>query len=115
MIYRLDVNVLVALFDPRHPFNAPTGAWTKEALGPEHSWATCAIAENGFLHVGSSQKFLGQREANFPRLMAAPMIACQHSNHQLWALDRSIQHVLPIGIDLSPKQITDVYLLAIAM
>ncbi len=47
--------------------------------------------------------------------MAALMTACKHSIHQFWSLDRSIQDVLPFGIDLSPKQITDVYLLAIAI
>ncbi len=54
MIYLLDVNVLVALFDPRHPFNVAARAWTDDALGTEHGWATCAITENGFLRVGSS-------------------------------------------------------------
>src|SRR5512135_2751624 len=45
----LDVNVLVALFDPDHVHHELAHDWFADH--GRHAWATCAITENGFLRV----------------------------------------------------------------
>src|SRR5205807_1947335 len=45
----LDVNVLVALFDPDHVHHEPAHRWFAEQRGT--GWATCPLTENGLLRV----------------------------------------------------------------
>jgi predicted nucleic acid-binding protein len=53
--YLLDVNVLLALFDPNHINHESIhdGFASKEG----HSWATCPLAENGFVRVASHPSY----------------------------------------------------------
>ena len=115
MIYLLDVNVLVGMLDPRHTFHSPAHQWFDTEIGPSDGWATCPITENGCLRVGSTVKYAGKTTLPFDSLMAALNKACHMPNHRFWSLDRSIRSFLPPGVILSPKQITDVYLLGSAV
>lgn len=59
MIALLDVDVLVALFDPTHLHHETAHVWLEgnRASG----WATCPITENGFLRVVSHPDYPGRR------------------------------------------------------
>ena len=59
MIALLDVDVLVALFDPVHLHHEAAHAWLEanQAAG----WATCPITENGFVRVVSHPEYPGRR------------------------------------------------------
>ncbi|MGD2046178.1 MAG: VapC toxin family PIN domain ribonuclease [Gemmatimonadota bacterium] len=59
MIALLDVDVLVALFDPAHLHHEATHAWLEENHGS--GWATCPITENGFLRAVSHPDYPGNR------------------------------------------------------
>ena len=48
----LDVNVLIALFDPVHGHHEPAHAWF--AHNRPFGWATCPITENGLVRVLSN-------------------------------------------------------------
>lgn len=61
MIALLDVDVLVALFDPAHLHHEAAHAWL-EANGGS-GWATCPITENGFVRVVSHPGYPGRRVA----------------------------------------------------
>lgn len=52
MIYLLDINVLVALFDAAHVHHEPAHRWFA-AVG-KTSWPTCPITENGCVRVLSN-------------------------------------------------------------
>lgn len=59
MIALLDVDVLVALFDPAHLHHESAHGWfgAQRASG----WATCPITENGFVRVVSHPEYPGRR------------------------------------------------------
>ncbi|HWJ56793.1 MAG TPA: hypothetical protein VNR90_11235, partial [Vicinamibacterales bacterium] len=50
----LDVNLLVALFDPDHVHHDISHDWFAEQRGV--GWATCPLTENGLVRVLSSPR-----------------------------------------------------------
>jgi len=115
MIYLLDVNVLIGLLDPRHSFHLAAHRWVRATIGADDGWATCAITENGCLRIGSTSSYAGSTEAPFESMMAALIRICQMPNHHFWPLSQSLRTILPSGVTLTAKQVTDVYLLGIAV
>ena len=113
MTYLLDVNVLIALFDPAHPFYHVAHQW----LGTKHSdtWATCPMTECGFVRIVSNAAYrtvtlTSQEIAERLRLF------CQRPDHVFWPDAISITD--PSIFDLSQlrghQQITDTYLAGMA-
>jgi len=113
MTYLLDVNVMVALFDPAHAHHVSAHNWYT-ATG-QASWSTCPVTENGFVRVVSNPAY--------PTVYATPAEAgsrlqmlCQTPGHVFW--NDNISVVDPSIIDLSQlaghQQITDAYLVALA-
>jgi uncharacterized protein len=109
----LDVNVLVALFDADHSLHEPALAWFDEHGGA--GWATCPITQNGCIRVMSQPGYPNTT----PVLAIADRLrdATAHRSHEFWPDDVSV--VDDAMIDASrvhgPKQLTDVYLLAMAV
>lgn len=114
MTFLLDVNVLIALIDPTHINHDSAHDWF-EAVG-QGSWATCPMTENGLLRIVGHPKY-----ANTPgspaavagvlaRLRAQP-------GHVFWPDDISLldPQRVDAGRLLTHKQITDSYLLALAI
>ena len=108
----LDVNMLVALFDPDHLHHEIAHDWFADnhAAG----WATCPLTENGFVRI------LGHK--NYPNFKGGTEAArdvlqkiCLLPGHQFWPDSVSVRDrtVLP-GLPVS-KHITDCYLLALAV
>lgn len=108
-----DVNVLVALFDPHHASHASAIHWFDQhgAAG----WASCPITQNGCVRVMS--------QPGYSNLMPVAVVAerlreaTAHDAHQFWADDISLLDVKKIHVTHvhGPKQLTDVYLLALAV
>jgi toxin-antitoxin system PIN domain toxin len=107
----LDVNVLIALFDPDHVSHAQAFRWMEEN---GKAWATCPITQNGFLRVMSQPGY--PNHAPVDVLTARLRQATGHKAHEFWpdtasALDDSLVDTRRIH---GPRQLTDVYLLALA-
>ncbi|MDQ6665287.1 MAG: hypothetical protein M3Z23_12940, partial [Acidobacteriota bacterium] len=51
----LDVNVLVALFDPAHPSHEDAHRWFSRHRA--QGWAACAVAINGCIRVPSNPAY----------------------------------------------------------
>jgi hypothetical protein len=51
----LDVNVLIALFDPGHPNHEDAHRWFSR--NRKQGWATCAVTINGCIRVLSSPSY----------------------------------------------------------
>ena len=109
----LDVNVLIALIDPGHIHHGKAHDWLDVNEG--NGWATCPLTENGFVRILS--------QANYPRpLPAAEAMrrlrrAMAEGNHAFWGADISLldqQRFNSVHI-LGPKQLTDIYLLGLAV
>jgi len=108
----LDVNVLVALFDPEHPHHEPAHAWFAE--NRDGGWATCPLTENGVVRILSNAAYadppLTPTEAR-DRLGAF----CESGGHVFVPDDISIRQRGILGLrGVGHRQLTDVYLLGLA-
>ena len=53
--YLLDVNFLLALFDPRHVNHEAAHHWFRHTAAPR--WATCSVTENGCVRILSNPAY----------------------------------------------------------
>jgi uncharacterized protein len=109
----LDVNVLIALHDKDHINHSLASRWfQKEA---QNGWASCPITQNGFLRIMS--------QSGYPNPLPIAILSnvltrsTQSTLHQFWpdsisALD---ENFFAIGSLSSHRQLTDAYLLALAV
>lgn len=113
MSYLLDVNVLIALFDPGHSHYESAHSWFAQ-VGYE-SWATCPVTECGFVRVAANPSY-PTIEMSVPEAMTRLAAFCGEPGHQFWADDISLRSLTPdllLSIQ-GHNQITDVYLIALA-
>ena len=108
----LDVNVLIALLDSDHVHHGLAMAWLGDNV--EAGWVTCPLTENGCLRVMSQVAYPGDFTA--AQVAARLREATRSDHHHFWPDDLSL---LEAGVVdwrrvIGPRQITDVYLLALA-
>ena len=109
----LDVNVLIALFDPEHIHYETAHAWFG---GPSRgSWATCPLTENGFVRIVANPGYPGRR-TTVADAAERLRIFCEIGDHEFWSDSLSLRdrRHLAAGSIRGHRQITDVYLLALA-
>ena len=109
----LDVNVLIAVLDPDHAFHRTASGWLAEHA--EHGWASCPLTQNGCIRIMAQPGY--SSPVGMGLVMAHLQAMCESPAHRFMADDVSL---------LSPtvfnhahihghRQITDVYLLALAV
>ena len=107
----LDVNVLIALLDRQHDRHAAAWRWLEDNI--QHGWATCAITQNGALRIMSQPAYPHPWRVGLIAETLAEMTDLE--SHEFWP-DASL--LAPGVVDWrqvgGPKQITDLYLLALA-
>lgn len=109
----LDINVLIALLDSDHSSHARATEWMAEhaPLG----WASCPLTQNGCIRIMS--------HPGYPNAPALQLIASRLAEatsiavHEFWPDDVSLldERLIDITRVHGPRQITDVYLLALAV
>ncbi|MEO7744526.1 MAG: TA system VapC family ribonuclease toxin [Usitatibacter sp.] len=109
----LDVNILIALFDADHSLHAHALRWFGEH--GKAGWASCPLTQNGCIRVMS--------QPGYPNPLPVHVIAARlheassHPQHEFWP--DSLSLLDRVAIDTTrihgPKQLTDVYLLALAV
>jgi toxin-antitoxin system PIN domain toxin len=109
----LDVNVLVALFDPDHVHHELAHDWFQQQR--DAGWATCPLTENGLVRVLSSPRF---RDASLSVSDIARRLQAlkKAGSHQFWPDDVSLTDerlFSSMGLR-GQRQITDVYLAGLA-
>jgi hypothetical protein len=114
MAFLLDVNVLIALFDPAHTHHDSAHEWF-ESVG-QFAWATCPLTENGVLRIIGNSRY--PNSPGTPAAVASLLSGLTSlPGHVFWADDISlVDHDLvdPARL-LSSSQVTDTYLLALAL
>ena len=113
MIALLDVNVLVALFDPAHANHEAAHQWF--AVNRQQGWATCPLTENGLVRILSNPRYPG-RMTTIGDAIARLGSFRASGHHTFWSDDASLcdEGVLSAHIQ-GYRQLTDVYLLALAV
>ena len=110
----LDVNVLVALFDPDHVHHDAAHDWFEQHGCA--AWATCPITETGFVRVLSNPRYGGAavRAVDLAKRLSR---FCRQAGHTFWAADLSLLDTSRFGLSRARghQQLTDVYLLGLAV
>ena len=109
----LDVNVLIALLDSDHTSHGVAMSWFAEHA--REGWASCPITQNECIRIMSN--------ASYPNALLVQAVmrrladACAEDVHEFWSDGVSLLD--PRVIDSTrihgPRQLTDVYLLALAV
>ena len=114
MVVLLDINVLVALFDPVHTHHEVAHKW----FGPnrQSGWATCPLTEDGLVRVISNPSYPGRRTTVQDALQRLTFFRGS-GGHTFWPDSASLCDPLLIHPShlLGHQQLTDVYLLALAV
>ena len=109
--YLLDVNLLLALSDPRHIHHEAAHLW----FGREgqNDWATCPLTENGFVRIAGHPNY-PNRPGDVRIVAAILQRMCRLAGHTFWADEVSILDVLEPSALVSHAHVTDIYLLGLA-
>jgi hypothetical protein len=110
----LDVNVLIALFDPMHIFHEAAHVWFKRRGGAR--WATCPITENGFVRVVSNSRYPSGALTPAEAIMRLTGFQSEAAGHIFWSDEISLSDDSLFNADLivQSKELTDVYLVGLA-
>ena len=109
----LDVNVLIALLDAEHVHHEAARRWLRDNI--RHGWATCPITENGCLRIMAQPGYSNCLPVSAVAERLREATATRY--HQFWP--DTVSLLSPEVADwrraVGPKQVTDAYLLALAV
>jgi hypothetical protein len=110
----LDINVLVALFDPSHVHHDTAHQWFQR-LDAE-GWASCPLTENGFARVVSSTAYPGRRTTVAEAVRRLRRFR-DSTRHTFWPDTVSLceRDLVEWRRVQGHRQLTDLYLLALAV
>lgn len=109
----LDVNVLIALLDVDHVHHAAAANWLSANIGK--GWASCPLTQNGCIRI--------MAQPGYPHALPPAQVAQRLGeaagtvHHTFWADDLSLLEtdVVRWKSVLGARQVTDIYLLALAV
>jgi toxin-antitoxin system PIN domain toxin len=109
----LDVNVLIALLDADHTSHRSAVAWFSEHASA--GWASCPITENGCVRIMSHPSYPNAHSV--VEIVERLRAATAHAAHQFWPDGQSLldERLIDASRVHGPRQLTDVYLLALAV
>ena len=107
----LDVNVLVALFEPEHVHHDAAHDWFADAR--RSGWATCPVTENGLVRVLTAHAGGHYRPADIVDRLRAFR---QSGHHRFWPDTVSLcdSTLFVASYIKGHRQVTDIYLLGLA-
>ena len=109
----LDVNVLIALLDADHASHRSALAWFGDhARG---GWASCPITQNGCVRIMSHPGYPNAHSVL--EIVQRLRAATAGRTHQFWPDSQSLldERLIDATRVHGPRQLTDVYLLALAV
>lgn len=109
----LDVNVLIALLDAGHVHHGLAMSWLESEI--RHGWASCPLTQNGCIRIMSQPKYPGSLAA--AQVADRLAEAANSPDHEFWSADVNMlgEGVFDWTRVLGHRQVTDVYLLALAV
>lgn len=114
MVALLDVNVLVALFDPEHIQHDAAHKWF--ARNRKRGWATCPLTENGLVRVLSNPSYPGGRTTISDAVQRLGVFRGS-GFHDFWPDSASLceEALFNCKHIRGHQKVTDAYLLALAV
>ena len=113
MLALLDVNVLIALLDADHSLHGRATTWF--AAHARTGWASCPITQNGCMRIMSHPAYPNALPVR--SVVERLAEASASTLHEFWPDDISLldSRIADSARIHGPRQITDVYLLALAV
>ena len=114
MAYLLDINVLIARIDPAHEHHGRARRWLDAQQGAE--LVTCPLTENGFVRIYGHASYPGgpgSPALALEELRAIRSMSCHRFIGDTLSIDDP--HAFHSLHRVGPRQVTDVYLLALAV
>ena len=110
----LDINVLVALFDPDYVHHELAHDWFADHRA--QGWATCPVTENGLVRVISNPAY-GLEGLRPAAMLERLRKFCASGQHVFWPDSVSLtdDRVFVSSCLTGHRQLTDVYLLGLAV
>jgi len=114
VIALLDVDVLVALFDPAHLHHEAAHAWFAAHRAP--GWATCPITENGLVRAVSHPDYPGRRVTVGDAVERLSAFS-EAEDHHFWPDSTSLRRRsrIDVGRLEGSGQVRSAYLLLLAV
>ena len=110
-MHLLDVNILIALIDRQHVFHNKVKLWfQKYSIS---GWATCPITENGLLRIISNPQY-PNTDLSLEDARDLLEFLCLQPGHVFWEDSVSVTSRGDFPKLTASKQLTDLYLLALA-
>ncbi len=109
----LDVNVLIALLDSDHASHGSALSWFSD--NGARGWASCPITQNGCVRIMSHPGY--PNAFSVVEIVERLRAATAHPAHEFWPNSQSLldQRLIDPTRVHGPRQLTDVYLLALAV
>jgi uncharacterized protein len=109
----LDTSVLIALLDASHIHHQLTAQWLQTHGGA--GWASCPITLNGCIRVLSQPSY--PNRVPMQQVVVGLKQAMQNPLHEFWAdeVNTATTKLIDWSYTVRPAQLTDVYLLALAV
>ena len=110
----LDTSVLIALCDPSHSMHGAALAWLGRVT---EGVATCPIVENGAVRILSQPKYASGTPISTSSAVFAVREIRNVTGYEFWADDVSLldAKIFDASALMGPAQVTDSYLLALAV
>lgn len=109
----LDVNILLSLLDGDHVQHVTAREWFRSEVAA--GWASCGVTQNGFVRIISQPRY----PSPVPPAQAIDRLATASAGPHHHFLPSSVSILDSGTVDptriLSSRQVTDVYLLALAV
>lgn len=108
----LDVNVLVALFNPDHIHHESAHDWYADhrTLG----WATCPLTELGLVRILANPAYWNEGERS-AAILGRLRRFCTSGHHEFWPDALSLRdEIFDLSFAAGYQQLTDIYLLGLA-
>jgi hypothetical protein len=113
MIALLDANMLIAMFDGAHENHQAAHDWMR--ANRSEGWATCPLTQNACIRIISQPRYPGRLEMT--DIAQRVRKATSSGDHYFWPDSISLSDANRFRYEhiTSPKHLTDVYLLALAV
>jgi uncharacterized protein len=113
----LDVNVLIALVDPKHASSARAHEWFAAHSQAKGGVATCPIVQNGVARILSQPAYSSGAQFSVQSVVHVLRDFCAAVDHQFWADSVALVNAETFDESrlMGHRQITDAYLLALAV
>ena len=109
----MDINVLIALLDENHTHHGAASDWLADNI--HQGWASCPLTQNGCVRIMSQPRYPNTLSVSEVMIRLLSAVSTRH--HEFIADDISLLDDASVDRErlLSPRQLTDVYLLALAV